>query len=189
MEKQTDATKCIISPASRSIWQACLVEPPQLADDLMESSRGFQSMRLLEGWGRKRGTVPQSITHVGSAILQVDVVTRKQTVKSLSLSYAKKDWRAGAPPILLWVWHRLQNIIYEGRRVMFYSRCHTQRRIGGATESIFGMPTTKTLRSAFSWRVSGYFSLFTGWVGEAEPSIRSDQSTWTRIRCKSYLNQ
>ncbi len=30
-------------------------------------------------------------------------VTRKQTLRSLSLSYPKKDWRAGAPPTLLWV--------------------------------------------------------------------------------------
>ena len=41
-------------------------------------------------------------------------VTRKQTLRSLSFSYPKKDWQDGAPPILLLVWHRLQNIIYEG---------------------------------------------------------------------------
>ncbi len=28
----------------------------------------------------------------------------------------------------------LQNIIYEGSRVIFYSRCHAQRRIGGAPD-------------------------------------------------------
>ncbi len=62
-----------------------------------------------------------------SAVLML----RKQTLRFLSLSYPKKDWRSGAPPILLWVWHQLQNIIYEGSRVIFYSGCHSQRRIGG----------------------------------------------------------
>ncbi len=37
--------------------------------------------------------------------------------KTVLLSYPKKDWWAGVPPILLWVWHRLQNIIYEGSKV------------------------------------------------------------------------
>ena len=39
------------------------------------------------------------------------------------VSYPKEDWRAGAPPILLCVWH-WQNIIYEGSSVIFYSQCH-----------------------------------------------------------------
>ncbi len=33
-------------------------------------------------------------------------VTRKQTLRSLSLSYPKKDWRGPSLPILLWVWQR-----------------------------------------------------------------------------------
>ena len=60
----------------------------------------------------------------------------------------KKDWLAGAPQILLWVWYRLQNIIYEGSRVViFYSRWHTKRRIGRAPPAnpSFGMTMTKTL--------------------------------------------
>ncbi len=71
--------------------------------------------------------------------------------RSLSLSYLKKDWWAGAPPILLWVWHRLQNIIYEGSRVIFYSRCHTQRRIGGAQarQFFFGNYDDKDLKGHF----------------------------------------
>ena len=39
----------------------------------------------------------------------------------------------------LCVWHWLQNIIYDGSRVIFYSQCHTQRRIGGAQTA--GPPT------------------------------------------------
>ena len=47
--------------------------------------------------------------------------TRKCTLRSLPLSYQKKDWHAGPRqfyiwclPILLLVWHQLQNIICEG---------------------------------------------------------------------------
>ena len=58
-------------------------------------------------------------------------VMRKQTLRSLLLLHAKKNWGTGAPPILLWLWHRLQNIIYEDSRVIFCRRCHTQRRIDG----------------------------------------------------------
>ncbi len=57
----------------------------------------------------------------------------------------------GAPPFLLWAWHRLQNISYEGSRVIFYSRCHTQRRIGGAParQSFFGNDNDKDLKVCF----------------------------------------
>ena len=77
-------------------------------------------------------------------------VTRKQTLRSLS-SHPEKDWRAGALQILLWVWHRLQNIIYEHSRVIFYSRCHIQRRIGGAParQSFFGYDNDKDLKVCF----------------------------------------
>ncbi len=67
-----------------------------------------------------------------------------------------------APSILLWVWHWLQNIIYEGSRVIFYSQCHTQKGLAGPQPAhpSLGMTTTKTLRSVFSWRAShrDYFS-------------------------------
>ncbi len=74
-------------------------------------------------------------------------LARKQTLKSLSLSYPIQ--MAGAPPILLWVWHRLQNIIYEVSRVIFYSRCHTQRRIGGPQPFVLGMTMTLDLKVCF----------------------------------------
>ncbi len=46
-------------------------------------------------------------------------VTRKQTLRSLSLSYQKKD--AVAAPILLLVWHQLfEDIIYDVSRVEFW---------------------------------------------------------------------
>ncbi len=57
---------------------------------------------------------------------------------------------------LLLVWHRLQNIICEGNRVQFYSRCHSQRMIGGGPPAnlSFAMPSTKTLRHVFPWHSS-----------------------------------
>ncbi len=75
---------------------------------------------------------------------------RKRALRSLSLSYPKKDWRAGpnqslagrAPSILLFVWHRLQNIICW---------CHTLRRIGGAPtrQSFFGYGNDKDFKACF----------------------------------------
>ncbi len=93
-------------------------------------------------------------------------ITIKQTLRSLSLSYQKKDGRTW--PILLLAWHRLlENIIYVSR-VKFWkaglkSRCHTIRRMGTALRAhpSVGMTTTKTLRSVFSWRASlVYCSVF-----------------------------
>ncbi len=109
-------------------------------------------------------------------------VTRKQALKSLSMSYPKKDWRAGdfdlchgkmcqdlcccipkeglvggARPILLLVWkHRLENIICKDSRVQLYSQCHTQRRIDGALPAnpSLGMTKTKILRHIFQWQSS-----------------------------------
>ncbi len=67
-------------------------------------------------------------------------VMRKQTSRSLSY-----------PKILLWVWHRLKFIIYEGSRVIFHSRCHTQRRNGGAAagQCFFGYDNDKDLKVCF----------------------------------------
>ena len=70
-------------------------------------------------------------------------VTGKCALRSLSLSYQKKDWR---------VVPRLRNIICEGSRVQFHSWCHTQRTIGRAPANpSLGMATTKILRHIFSW--------------------------------------
>ncbi len=62
-------------------------------------------------------------------------------------------------PILLLVWHRLlENMIYawSQKTQILKSRCHTKRRMAAATGAhpSFGMTTTKTLRSVFSWRAS-----------------------------------
>ncbi len=62
-------------------------------------------------------------------------VTRKQTLRSLSLSCQKKDWPAWTPTFReydLWSQKTLK------------SRCHTS----------FGVTMTKTLRSDFLWRAS-----------------------------------
>ena len=83
----------------------------------------------------------ESLCH--QALSQVTRITGKQTLRSLSLSCPKKDWQAG-----------VQNIICDGSRVIFYSRCHTQRRMG------------TTLRSVFSWCASGiYFSRVMDCIG------------------------
>ena len=50
-------------------------------------------------------------------------VTRKQILRSLSLSYPKKNWRAGVQPILLWVWRYCNKFkLYTGViQFMIYS--------------------------------------------------------------------
>ncbi len=78
-------------------------------------------------------------------------VTRKQTLKVFVIVIPKEGLAGGAPPILLWIWHRLQNKIYEGSRVIFYSRWNTQRRIGGALacQFFFGYDNDKDLKVCF----------------------------------------
>ena len=51
----------------------------------------------------------------------------------------------------VWVWYRLQNIIYLGSRVIFHSRCHIQRRIGEAParQSLLGYDKDKDLKVCF----------------------------------------
>ena len=83
---------------------------------------------------------------------------RKQTLRSLSLSYQKKEPRPS-------FWHdtdfsRIWSMISA---VKFWKvGCHTKRRMGAAKRAhpSFGMTTTKILRSVFSWRTSGRYS---GW--------------------------
>ncbi len=76
--------------------------------------------------------------------LHVTCVTRKQTLRSLSLSYLvipKERWARVAAPILLLVWHRLFRISKVGFRIS---------KVGPS----FGMTTKETLWSVFSWCAS-----------------------------------
>ncbi len=61
----------------------------------------------------------------GKTCLKVFVVVVPK--EGLAGPIPKEGLTGGALPILLLVWHRLQDIICEGSRVQFYSRCHTQR--------------------------------------------------------------
>ncbi len=82
-------------------------------------------------------------------------VSRKQTLRYLSLSYQKKD--AMTPTFREYdLWSQNTQIIK--------SRCHTKRRMGSAKRAhpSFGIPMTKTLRSVFSWHVSYWHVLFLG---------------------------
>ncbi len=77
-------------------------------------------------------------------------VRRKQTLRSLSLSYQKKDRRM-ATPILLLVWHRLFRRMWCKFYVFSKSRSHAKRRMDKATcvNPSFGMTTTKTHKVCF----------------------------------------
>ena len=57
--------------------------------------------------------------------------------------------KEGLASILLLVWHWPQNIICEGSRVQFYSRCHIQRRNGAPCQSFFGYDNDKNLKAYF----------------------------------------
>ena len=72
---------------------------------------------------------------------------QKTCLKIFVTVIPKERLVGGAPPILLLVWHRLQNIMSEGSRVQFYSRCHTKE--GPARQSFFGRDNDKNLK-AFS---------------------------------------
>ena len=70
-----------------------------------------------------------------------------------------------ASPILLVVWHRLQNVISEDNRVKCYSRCHTQRRICEAPppNPSFGMTTKLILVLYWTFDIDklSHINLFT----------------------------
>ncbi len=76
-------------------------------------------------------------------------ITRKQTSRSLLLSYQKKDGRAWPHPSFFWYDTNfsefdsadLIDYILE-KSVSYQKRAHPS----------FGMTKTKTLRSVFSWR-------------------------------------
>ncbi len=84
MRKQT--LRSLSFPYSKKDWRAGV--PPF---HLRYSGGGRMETRNINVWG---------------VVLGKDKMTRvirKQTLRSLSFPYAKKDWRAGVPPILLWV--------------------------------------------------------------------------------------
>ncbi len=101
--------------------------------------------------------------------------TGKQTLRPLSLSYQKKDWRAepqkknwrvgpqkkngGQGPInpSFGMTQTKNNVLPS--QIIFCSQCHTKRRIGkeglvGPGDPSFSMTMTKTLRSVFPWPAS-----------------------------------
>ncbi len=76
---------------------------------------------------------------------------RQHALRSLSFSYQKKDWQAW-PHQSFFGYDTDYRIIYVGSRVIFYSRCHTQRRIGGAPvarQTVFGYDNGKDLKVCF----------------------------------------
>ncbi len=77
----------------------------------------------------------------------VSRVMRKQTLRSLSLSYQKKDGHA-------WPTFREYNLWCQQSQIL-KSQCHTKRNTHAHPS--FGMSTTKTLRFVFSWHVSCVF--------------------------------
>ena len=78
-------------------------------------------------------------------------ITRKQSLRSLSLSYQKKDGCAWLCPSFFWYDTDLSE--FDSVDIIFLkSRCHAKRRMGAATHAhpSCGMTRTKTLRSVFS---------------------------------------
>ena len=71
------------------------------------------------------------------------VMGKIMCLKIFVIVIAKEGLAGWTPRILLLVWHWLQNIICEGRKVQFYSRCHTQSRIVGALAARFPMTELK----------------------------------------------
>ncbi len=99
------------------------------------------------GWAVLGMTATEILRHVLCAVAHLSCVIRK---------YLCRCHTQRVPPILLWVWHWLQNIIGAGCRIWFYSHCHTQGRIGRALPAnlSLGMTTTKILRHIFPWHSS-----------------------------------
>ena len=84
----------------------------------------------------------------------VMLVTRKLTLRPLSLSYQKKDGCAWPCPSFIWYdtdfWRikSFQNLTLLTSKILFSkSQCHTKRTMGAA------MHHAKTLSSIFLWRV------------------------------------
>ena len=81
-------------------------------------------------------------------------ITRKQTLRSLSMSYQKKNGPAWERPSFFGMrpTFREYNLWCQIQK----SRCHTNRTMGMAMRAhpYFCMTTTKTLRYVFSWHAS-----------------------------------
>ncbi len=113
----------------------------------------------------------------------------KRALRSLSLSYLKKDWRAGPlqsffrydnkrnwwdsySKVALWT------LWYEKCPRSFYSWCYTKRRSGGpptANPSV-GMTTIKILRHAFPWHGSPC-----SWGGWVDGALATLSQRWRQI--------
>ena len=85
-------------------------------------------------------------------MVQLKCVTKKQTLRSLSLSYQKRMVTHGRTHPSFGMTPFLENVIYEVKTQILKSRCHTKRKIsmGTRTQPSFDMTTTKTLRPVFS---------------------------------------
>ncbi len=84
-------------------------------------------------------------------IYSVTRVTRKQTLRTLSLSYQKKD---GRPSSFGMTPNFLECNLWCQQSQILTSQCHTKRRVGAATRAHPSFGMTKILRSVFSWHVS-----------------------------------
>ncbi len=117
---------------------------------IKETVYGFSAIQLI--WGEKGVNGESILRHAttrGNYILAFlhELCHEKMCYQNV----IPKEGLAGG------VRHRLQNIIYEGSKVIFYSQCHTQRGIGGAPNPSLGMTMTKILRYIFSWHGSHLF--------------------------------
>ena len=112
-------------------------------------------------------------------------VSEKRCLNIFVVVIPKEGLTGGAQPILILVWHRLQNIIYEGSSIQFYSWCCTQRRIGGCPPAnpSLGTTTTKIVRHIFSWH-SSYIVAYHLYKGSC---FRWLEDIW-RAYAKSGLN-
>ncbi len=105
---------------------------------------------------------------------------KRRLYRSLLLSYQKKDWRVGPRQSFFLVGHRLYNIICEDCTLRIYSRCHTKRRIGGASPAnpAFGMTTTKVFKDVLFVACKSWLSL----------SCQHDTLTTRSFHCRVTIN-
>ncbi len=134
--------------------------------------------------------VPLLFREIISLVQQyaIDMCHEKPDLKVFVVVIPKEGWACMAAPILLWVWHRLQNIIYQGSRGIFYGRCQTHRRMEMATRAhpSFDMTTTKTLGSVFSWRAS-YKELTVKFKMQHVNSAKSNLDLLLQPICKTHI--
>ncbi len=104
---------------------------------------------MLDGFNRQEWKDLSLIMSLSNALYLLRVVNiglsrmpQNMSLKIFFIVTPKEKLVGGAPPILLLVWHRLQNIIYESSRVHFHCRCHTR-------QSLFGYDNDKDLKGWF----------------------------------------